>query len=650
MSVPLNPSTAVRRRCVRVVRPATAVACVVAAQLVWSALAFATTAPLFTPVAGSPFGGTGGGGKAAATFSPSGRLLATAAYPAGVDVFSVGASGALARVTGSPFADGGGTPHPVSLAFRPDGRLIATANRDAGSVSVFAVAPSGALTPVPGSPIAVGDQPGAVAFSPDGSLLAVASYGSGTVSMFSVSAAGALTAVPGSPFPVDTPAALAFSHSGLLAVANRGPGTISMFSVSAAGVLTAVPGSPFTPRAGPNGSPTQTSVHLEAIAFDATGARLALASDANLSAFSISQTGALSELQGSPYGFPAGFVALNAVAFGPDDLIATAIHSYNNPGAAPTPDCGTLGLFSITPSGDLQPVPGTQPSTCVLPLENGGRPDSVAFSPSGDLLATGSFVFATLPGAVRSQPPSITGTPARGARLTCSTGAWTNNPTAFSYQWSRNQTPIIGATGQTYDVRASDEGNVLTCTQAASNAVGHAVATSTGVTVAVERVAHCPRATGRASRSTLGPLRLGLTRRQARRTLRHSAIRATRQTDRFCLTPSGITAGYPSSKLLATLPASRRKALHGRVVWITTASAFYGLNGIRVGSTTAAAQAVVHPSSVFHRGPNDWYFASDGPATVILEARRGAIRTIGLASRALSRTRTAQRRLLREID
>jgi hypothetical protein len=254
-----------------------------------------------------------------------------------------------------------------------------------------------------------------------------------------------------------------------------------------------------------------------------------------------------------------------------------------------------------------------------------------------------------LPGAVRSQPPSIAGTPKLGARLTCSPGQWTNHPTAFSYEWSRNDTPIIGATSQSYDARKIDEGNVLRCVATASNAAGRGVATSRGVRIAVERVADCPRATGHASATSLGPLRLGFTRHRARATLPRSSIRATRQTDRFCLTPFGISAGYPFSNLLATLPAHRRKALRGRVVWITTAGAYYELRGIRVGSTTVAAQATLHPYRSFHIGHDDWYLASNGPATAILVARRGAIRKIGLASPTLTRTRAAQRRLLHAI-
>ena len=128
-------------------------------------------------------------------------------------MFSVGAGGALTQVSGSPFATGqpcGSGCGPWSVAFSPDGKLLATASYCGGSVSVFSVGAGGALTPVTGSPFPAGD-PGAtctasVAFSPDGKLLATANYvngsdSAGSVSVFSVGADGALTPVTGSPFP-----------------------------------------------------------------------------------------------------------------------------------------------------------------------------------------------------------------------------------------------------------------------------------------------------------------------------------------------------------------------------------------------------------------------------------------------------------------
>ena len=166
-------------------------------------------------VPGSPFPDEGGSpSPVSVAFSPGGGLLATANFNDNdVSVFSVGAGGALTQVSGSPFATGqpcGSSCGPWSVALSPDGRLLATASYCGGSVSVFSVGAGGALTPVPGSPFPAGDAGAtctpSVAFSPDGKLLATANFvngsdSAGSVSVFSVGTDGALTPVTGSPFP-----------------------------------------------------------------------------------------------------------------------------------------------------------------------------------------------------------------------------------------------------------------------------------------------------------------------------------------------------------------------------------------------------------------------------------------------------------------
>ena len=80
--------------------------------------------------------------------------------------------------------------------------------------------------------------------------------------------------------------------------------------------------------------------------------------------------------------------------------------------------------------------------------------------------------------------PAITGTPSVGQTLSCSEGKWSAYPTAFTYQWNRDGSPISGATGQTYLVVAADRGDSLTCTVTAANEQGSGdSATSSGVSV-----------------------------------------------------------------------------------------------------------------------------------------------------------------------
>jgi WD40 repeat protein len=91
-----------------------------------------------SPVPGSPFDISG-----IPEFSPDGRRLAVKTGPEGVAVMAIGADQALSPLPGSPFPGGSGRhSRPLSLAFSPDGNLLAVADNAANSVSVLAAAPT----------------------------------------------------------------------------------------------------------------------------------------------------------------------------------------------------------------------------------------------------------------------------------------------------------------------------------------------------------------------------------------------------------------------------------------------------------------------------------------------------------------------------
>jgi WD40 repeat protein len=139
-------------------------------------------------VAGSPFATGGSNGTTSVSFSPDGELLAAATADTTVSIFSVAAGGALSKVAGSPFATGSSNTI-VSVAFSPAGGLLATADsrwEKENTVSVFSVGRGGVPTEVTGSPLATGTETASVAFSPNGALLAAVNDGDGTVSVFSV--------------------------------------------------------------------------------------------------------------------------------------------------------------------------------------------------------------------------------------------------------------------------------------------------------------------------------------------------------------------------------------------------------------------------------------------------------------------------------
>jgi hypothetical protein len=146
-------------------------------------------------------------------------------------------------------------------------------------------------------------------------------------------------------------------------------------------------------------------------------------------------------------------------------------------------------------------------------------------------------------------------------------------------------------------------------------------------------VSGCPIATGGTSATSIGLARLGMSRAQARRAYAHSRDRAGRSHDTFCLTPIGLQVGY----------------VRGRVAWIATGNASYAVHGIRAGAGLTDVAQRVKLGKAMSAGRNRWYLARAGAATVLVEARGGVVQEIGLASPALTRTRAAQRSLVRSL-
>ena len=79
--------------------------------------------------------------------------------------------------------------------------------------------------------------------------------------------------------------------------------------------------------------------------------------------------------------------------------------------------------------------------------------------------------------------PVITGTPTVGQTLSVSDGTWIATPSvsAYGYQWKNAGVAIGGALSQTYILQTSDEGDLITCTVTAINAVSSTAATSAAV-------------------------------------------------------------------------------------------------------------------------------------------------------------------------
>jgi 6-phosphogluconolactonase (cycloisomerase 2 family) len=357
------------------------------AGLVWGWILVGGSAALaqapFTQVAGSPF--TAGSGPDSVAFSPSSRLLATAnGGDDKVSVFSVAQSGALTEVSGSPFkADGG----PSSLAFDPSAPFLAVANASANTVSMFSVAADGALSEVTGSPFATGDEPVSVAFSSSGGLLATANSsngGPGNVSVFSVGADGALTALADSPIATGgDPTSVSFGRSNplipssqFLAVA-AGQGSALVYSIASNDDITS------WAAVIPESFPT-------AVAFSPSGAWLALA---NLLEPSIT----LAEDRVFQSGSSFGAGESSALAWNPSSSVLAAAQPFSD-----------VYLFAIAANGSATQLAGT-------PLKTSGTTVSLAFSPSGGLLATADEDTGKVSMFAAAPPSAQIATPAEGA-------------------------------------------------------------------------------------------------------------------------------------------------------------------------------------------------------------------------------------------
>ena len=197
--------------------------------------------------------------------------------------------------------------------------------------------------------------------------------------MFSVGPGGVLTPVSGSPFATGAFAnSVAFSPSGgLLATANTDDNTVSVFSVASDGALTQVSGSPF----GAGSAPIS-------VAFSPSGGLLATANagDNTVSVFSVASDGALTQVSRSPSATGNG---PDSLAFSPGGALL-AVTNFGLGGDPPSLE-NTVSVFSVASDGALTPVSGS-------PFTTGNGPGSVAFSPSGRLLATANTGAIGAPG------------------------------------------------------------------------------------------------------------------------------------------------------------------------------------------------------------------------------------------------------------
>jgi streptogramin lyase len=199
---------------------------------------------------------------------------------------------------------------------------------------------------------------------------------------------------------------------------------------------------------------------------------------------------------------PGHIVRLNILAPTAASLAATSVTatgatlnaSVNSHGSTDTnysfsyaTNPALTGATSTAPGGATQDEAAHTVNTAVGGLTTGTTYYYKAVATNSNGSASGD-VRSFTPGSptpnapVLLSAPQISGTPQVGSTLVCSTGTWTNDPTVYTYQWSRGGQPIGGASISDYTLADADADQAITCAVTAANAGGSASASSAGVT------------------------------------------------------------------------------------------------------------------------------------------------------------------------
>jgi 6-phosphogluconolactonase len=231
----------------------------------------------------------------------------------------------LAQITVVNPAANGGTSSPVGFIVNGTPGFVyvansSTATQTTGSISAFSIdANSGSLTPVPGSPFVAGAKPTSVAADPSGRFLYEVNDVNGASSnqlfAFTInSSTGALTPIPGSPFSsgADTLSVSIDSTGKFLYTADFGgdgnnpavPNSISVFSIdTTTGVL-----SPVSQGACLSSGTSGFGLANYVAADPAGGFLFASSATSGICSFSVTSSGVLQPVAGSPFAFSTNTV------------------------------------------------------------------------------------------------------------------------------------------------------------------------------------------------------------------------------------------------------------------------------------------------------------------------------------------------------
>ncbi len=215
------------------------------------------------------------------------------------------------------------------------------------------------------------------------------------------------------------------------------------------------------------------------------------------------------------------------------------------------------------------PISGATGTTYVVTASDAGATISlrVTASAPGHTSTTVTSAGVTV-GSVVSPPtvvtaPRVSGTTRVGGMLTASPGTWSATPTATSYAWLRNGSPIDGATAATYRPTRADVGRSLSARVTVTTPGGTASAGSSAVRIA----------------KAAGSAKLKLSGKKGR-------IKAT-----FTLTSTGARSG----KVTFTVKAGKKSVR--RIVKLKAGTAKVTLTKVPKGTRKVVAKFAGNPST-----------------------------------------------------
>lgn len=265
--------------------------------------------------------------------TPDNALLYMGSAAGGIYVFSIGSNGALTLANnGTPVATG---VEPSVLRVDSTGKWLIGADAFAGEAYVFQINSGGSLTGISSSFVTLNASTPStdLVIAPSDSLVFVSCGTAGIYTLSFNSSNGALAQVNGVLAPKQTSDAdygMAITPSGnYLLLAETGIGAVRVLSISSSGGLSEISGSPF-----------KTATGAYAVLVDSAGkyAYVANRANGNISGFSIGSTGTLTAITGSP--FSTGSLPVQMV----EDKTDTYLGVVNSGG---TPD---LQVFTIDSS------------------------------------------------------------------------------------------------------------------------------------------------------------------------------------------------------------------------------------------------------------------------------------------------------------